>query len=110
MLTFDLDTSDFDAAIERVVREIDAAPDRILDIAGEAAAHLRETDWYQDRTGDLRESTKAEKTDDGVVLTMGMPYASHVERAGFSDFEDLAEQSKEHVVTGLEKALTRAVR
>jgi hypothetical protein len=58
------------------------------------AEYLRDTDDYQDRSGDLREHTVGRIVDAGadtatVELVMDMPYASYVRRLGLSSFYDV---------------------
>lgn len=69
-------------------------PSDVLAICEAAAAELRATDSYQDRTGDLRESTQAIAAIGGsvnaVTLQMGEAYASFVKRLGFSRWDEVS--------------------
>lgn len=77
----------------------------MLDLAQQGAEVLRSTDPYQDRTGDLRESTEAVIDQSGdpviVVLRMGEDYASFVKRLGYSNFDDVSEEVKRQMDDGM---------
>jgi hypothetical protein len=64
------------------------------DVVQSYAEYLRDSDFYQDRTGHLREHTQgklvASDTNSVTVdLVMDEPYGSYVVRHGFSHFEEI---------------------
>lgn len=69
----------------------------LLEIAEFGAEQEKRTATYTDRTGDLREGTRAEVLVDEpdvvqVRLSMGEYYGTYVVGRGYSDFPEIAEQ------------------
>ncbi len=95
------------AWVRRAERELDDVATNMFDVAEQAAAHLRATDPYTDRTGDLRDSTVADVNEAGdsieVVLEMGMHYGKYLAASGWSDFEAVAERADDLMRKGVDR-------
>jgi hypothetical protein len=84
------------------------------DVAEGGAEELRATDPYTDRTGDLRKNTAAIVAQAGaeivVSLEMGMHYASYVNALGYSNFDQVTDQTKmamRHAIAALKRRITQ---
>lgn len=91
-----LDVSDVKAFTARALDGFDGIPMVALGFVEAGADALRSGDPYQNRTGDLRRSTQAVNISDDpnaweFELEMGEDYASFVQDAGFSRFDDVGE-------------------
>jgi hypothetical protein len=97
-MTVKVNISEVLAMGRRADRELGDVDAIMEDTVEAAAAELRATDPYQNRTGDLRASTQGEAISFGdeveATLAMGMPYASFVIGRGFSNYEDVVEDTE----------------
>lgn len=109
MLSVRIDVSDIIEMAQRAERSLDSVDDDMLDLAEQAAEHLQTIDHYQDRTGNLRKSTRAVGGGIGgaVKLEMAEEYASYVHARGFSNFDDVAKELEEQIDTGIDRMLER---
>jgi hypothetical protein len=82
--------------------------DDMLDIVEDAAEELRETDPYQNRTGNLRENTKAAMQGDVISLVMDEDYASYVNAKGLTGIDEAAEDAAKAIETA-QKNLIRKI-
>lgn len=86
------DASDVHEATERAEDAFLDMPDEVYGFVEAGAEALRETDPYQNRTGNLRASTRAVRVDAGLEfsyrLEMYEPYASYVRDLGFSRVDE----------------------
>jgi hypothetical protein len=103
------------ALTRRAVKELSGVESVMSGVAQDAADHLVATDPYQNRTGDLRASTVSESIDLGdaveVTIAMGMPYASHVIRRGFSGWEEAvadAERDMDRAISAIATRISRS--
>ncbi len=87
-------TSQAEKKAQRAEDEFARVPAALEAIAEFHAEYLRDTDDYQDRSGDLRKHTVGRVIDGApdsvtVELVMDEPYASFVRRLGFSNFYEV---------------------
>ena len=103
-MQIDLDISDLKRHRAEVRRAFRALPRRMLKIGKFAADYERNSHEYQNRTGRLEASTQAalhESSDSPIlVLMMTMPYASHVNRLGYSNIDEAAELCEQQLSAG----------
>lgn len=108
---FRIDLSEHNETIRRAREEFRKLPKRMLRIAEFGAKLERDKHEYQNRTGDLEESTQAHLHDSGddtsVILIMAMPYASHVRRLGYSSIDEAAELVEREIDAGIKTMANR---
>lgn len=102
MATVKVDISEVEALTKRAHSAFDAMPMAVFGFVEAGADVLVSTDPYQDRTGDLRDSTKAVNVNDDpdaweFLLEMGEGYAVFVNALGFSRIDEVGED----IVPGL---------
>lgn len=102
----DMDISEVTELARKARRAFRRIPKSMLRIGHFAAEYERSTHPYQNRTGMLEASTRAFITEgaDEVVLTlaMDMPYASHVDRLGYSHVGEAAAMIDRQLSAGFE--------
>jgi hypothetical protein len=100
-----IDVSQLRALNRRAKRLFDLMPARMLDIGKFAARFERETHSYTNRTGKLEASTLAyvAEGNDEVTLSLVMdtPYASYVNKLGYSNIDEAAELVEQQLFDGL---------
>lgn len=102
------------AATKTAEEEFAKLHDYMLEIATFGADYLKDTDPYQDRTGNLRAGTQAllvsEAPEIRVELEMDTEYASYVVGLGYSNFDEAADKVEREIgkaITGIGRRITR---
>lgn len=109
-----LDISDVLALEARAVQQLGSLGKRMLSVAKVGAEYEKGHKTYQDRTGNLKKSTKGvakenRKDNVEVDLEMGMDYASFVKRRGYSEIDaaaKLTEGGIQDQIDAIAKAIT----
>lgn len=109
MIQLDVDVGDFLLMCDAADYALGEVMLNIRTLADAGARRLRDTDHYQNRTGQLRAGTQAHGGEAGfpVVLEMDMYYASFVHNLGYSHFDEVAAWVDREVDRGIDTMLDR---